>query len=244
MGFVVTHRCDFQFSETKFAAHIIVQKILRWRFTFHIGLGSDYPRSRHRDLNAFKPDIIAPEAILECRRFRYCKGVLGSNNGHPSAKSTMSPQPSGLVNFLQRRSSGRKVKSCSRPPTRSGANCDGMTRFSLSAQRKIARHSYPASSPSGMPSWPVPFGHRLRSMCAMADSIALVRVAGFFESSIITTHPLKMGALQTEINFENKNARRSWHYVKLLLTRGANLRIWMVALLSISRLWRDKERPQ
>jgi len=81
-------------------------------------------------------------------------------------------------------------------------------------------------------------------MCAMADSIALVRVAGFFESSIITTHPLKMGALQTEINFENKNVRRSWHYVKLLLTRGANLRIWMVALLSILRLWRDKERPQ
>ena len=81
-------------------------------------------------------------------------------------------------------------------------------------------------------------------MCAMADSIALGRVAGFFVSSIITTHPLKMGALQTEINFENKNARRSWHYFKLLLTRGANLRIWMVALLSISRLWRDKERPQ
>ena len=81
-------------------------------------------------------------------------------------------------------------------------------------------------------------------MCAMADSIALGRVAGFFESSIITTHPLKMGALQTEINCENKNARRSGHYFKLLLTRGANLRIWMVALLSISRLWRDKERPQ
>lgn len=31
-----------------------------------------------------------------------------------------------------------------------------------------------------------------------------------------------MGALQTEINCENKNARRSGHYVKLLLTRGAN----------------------
>ena len=152
----------------------------------------------------------------------------------------MSPQPSGLVNFLQRRSSGRKVKSCSRPPTRSGANCDGMTRLSLSAQRKIARHSYPASSPSGMPSWPVPFGHRLRSMCAMADSIALGRVAGFFESSIITTHPLKMGALQTEINCENKNARRSGHYVKLLLTRGANFGFWMVALLRALRLRHDE----
>ena len=31
-----------------------------------------------------------------------------------------------------------------------------------------------------------------------------------------------MGALQTEINCENKNARRSGHYVKLLLTRAAN----------------------
>jgi hypothetical protein len=39
----------------------------------------------------------------------------------------------------------------------------------------------------------------------MADSIALVRVAGFFESSIITTHPLKMGALQTEINCQIEN---------------------------------------
>ena len=77
-------------------------------------------------------------------------------------------------------------------------------------------------------------------MCAMADSIALGRVAGFFESSIITTHPLKMGALQTEINCENKNARRSGHYFKLLLTRGANLRIWMVALLRALRFRHDE----
>jgi len=74
MGFVVTHRCDLQFSKTKFAAQIIVQKILRWRFTFHIGLGSDYPRSRHRDLNAFKPDIIAPEAILELQTLQILQG--------------------------------------------------------------------------------------------------------------------------------------------------------------------------
>ena len=73
-------------------------------------------------------------------------------------------------------------------------------------------------------------------MCAMADSIALGRVAGFFESSIITTHPLKMGALQTEINCENKNAKRSGHYVKLLLTRGANLRIWSSYALREPRL--------
>ena len=150
--------------------------------------------------------ISSPQKLFwSCRRLRYCKGVPGSNYGHPSAKSTMSPQPSGLVNFLQLRSSGRKVKSCSRPPTRSGANCGGMTRLSLSAQRKIARHSYPARSPSGMPSWPVPFGHRLRSMCAMADSIALGRVAGFFVSSIITTHHLKKEALQTEIKLKMRN---------------------------------------
>ena len=70
----------------------------------------------------------------------------------------------------------------------------------------------------------------------MADSIALGRVAGFFESSIITTHPLKMGALQTEISCENKNAKRSGHYVKLLLTRGANLRIWSSYALREPRL--------
>ena len=74
MGFIVTHRCDFQFSETKFAAQIIVQKILRWRLPFHIGLGSDYPRSRHRDLNTFKPDIIAPEAILELQTLQILQG--------------------------------------------------------------------------------------------------------------------------------------------------------------------------
>ena len=49
-----------------------------------------------------------------------------------------------------------------------------------------------------------------------------------------------MGALQTEINCENKNAKRSGHYVKLLLTRGANLRIWMVALLRALRLRHDE----
>ena len=139
-----------------------------------------------------------------CRRLRYCKGVPGSNNGHPSAKSTMSPQPSGLVNFCQRRSADRKVKSCSRPPTRSGANCGVMTRDSLSAQINIARHSCPARSPSGMPASPAPFGHRLSPMCAMADSSALGRVAGFFVSSMIITHHRKKDALQTKICRERK----------------------------------------
>jgi hypothetical protein len=76
MGFVVAHRSNFQFSEAKFAAQIIVQKIRRWRFPFHIRLGRNNLCAGHHDLHAFKSatafksDIISPKAVLELQALK------------------------------------------------------------------------------------------------------------------------------------------------------------------------------
>ena len=79
---------------------------------------------------------------------RYCSGLAGNNVGSSPLKSTAYPDAQGLVNFNHRPPEVSRVKSCSRPPFRSGFWCAGRIRPFSSHHCSTARHSAPYCSPS------------------------------------------------------------------------------------------------